>query len=73
MIAQEPIFVSGLLILLSGLSTEITQWLISLSSLSTKQSAGCRLGVGLGVGTSDLQVPEYQHDKSRVSRVSHMF
>ena len=47
--------------------TNFAQWPLH------ETTAGCRLGVGLGVGTAGLQRATYQRDKSRVSRVQDMF
>ena len=53
--------------------TNSAKWLTNFTQWPPGGNAGCRLGVGLGVGIAGLQVPEYQHNKSRVSRVQDMF
>jgi hypothetical protein len=55
------------------LRTRISNTSYLLPPTSHFKLLGVALGVGLGVGKAGMQMPEYQRDKSRVSRVSHMF
>ena len=55
------------------LRTRISNTSYLLPPTSHFKLLGVALGVGLGVGKAGMQIPEYQRDKSRVSRVSHMF